>query len=264
MSGKVALVTGANRGIGKEIVKSLAPHFDVVYLTARDGKRGIAARDELGDDKVKFLQLDICDEQSICKVKEFVVKEHGKLDVLVQNAAIAGDRGIKAAQAEAIMRTNFWGSRMILEHFLDVMAPHGRIVLLSSMISQRTLNNFKRAPHVAEELSQNNRSLTVDRLEQLANEFVADFDANKVGWPRSAYGVSKLMVNALARIFGRRAEQLQNGLLVNCCCPGFVATSLSRGNPNAKKTPTEGAQNALYLATLPPGTRLQGIYLSDA
>jgi len=65
-------------------------------------------------------------------------------------------------------------------------------------------------------------------------------------------------------IFRRKAKEDGKGVLINCCCPGFVNTELSKGNPNATKSPQEGAQNALALALLPPGVNIQGTYLSDA
>ena len=105
------------------------------------------------------------------------------------------------------METNFWGNLNILKNFYDSISRNGRVVLLSSMISQRTFYNFKNPKlknyKTAEyELSQTNVNLTLERLEELAKDFGQDFAKNEHGWPRSAYGVSKLMVNAITRIFG--------------------------------------------------------------
>ena len=74
------------------------------------------------------------------------------------------------------------------------------------MISQKTLYNFKKPTlknfsNFEFELGQNNLNLTLERLEELANDFIEDFNKNEHGWPRTAYGVSKLMVNAMTRIF---------------------------------------------------------------
>lgn len=102
---RVAVVTGANRGIGFEIVRGLVragldgdvqpaiPRFDVVYLTARNEERGLAAVNQLDNERVKFHQLDITDIRSVVTFRDYLVEKYGEIDVLVQNAAIAGKKG---------------------------------------------------------------------------------------------------------------------------------------------------------------------------
>jgi NAD(P)-dependent dehydrogenase (short-subunit alcohol dehydrogenase family) len=85
---RVALVTGANRGIGREVVRQLIEHGFRTILTARDEERGRAAADELG---AEFGRLDVADDASVDRCFQTVDGQHGRLDVLINNAAIDYD-----------------------------------------------------------------------------------------------------------------------------------------------------------------------------
>ena len=164
------------------------------------------------------------------------------------------------------MAVNFWSTKKLIEICLPIMQSDGRIVVLSSMISQKTLYNTKNQD-LLEELSPNNIHLTLDRLEFLAKEFLEDFPKSgkgAIGWPKSSYGVSKQLLNCLVRILSKDAKNLEKRLLINSCCPGFCSTDLSKGNPNAKKSPEDGAQNVVNLAILPKGVKINGVFLCDA
>ncbi|KAJ0970140.1 hypothetical protein J5N97_023017 [Dioscorea zingiberensis] len=92
-SKRIAVVTGANKGIGLEIVKQLASNGVMVLLTARDVKRGTEAVEKLkesGFSDVVFHQLDVADTSSIASLADFIKTQFGKLDILVNNAAILG------------------------------------------------------------------------------------------------------------------------------------------------------------------------------
>ncbi|KAJ0970120.1 hypothetical protein J5N97_022997 [Dioscorea zingiberensis] len=92
-SRRVAVVTGANKGIGLEIVKQLASNGVMVLLTARDVKRGTEAVEKLkesGFSDVVFHQLDVADTSSIASLADFIKTQFGKLDILVNNAAVSG------------------------------------------------------------------------------------------------------------------------------------------------------------------------------
>ena len=146
------------------------------------------------------------------------------------------------------------------------MKVDGRIVVLSSMISQKTLYNCKNK-NLLDELSPNNRNLSLERLEILAKEFLEDFPKSgkgATGWPKSSYGVSKLLLNCLIRVLSKTAKIQERSILINCVCPGFCSTDLSRGNPRATKAPENGAQSAVNLAILSSGVKLNGLFLCDA
>uniref|UniRef100_A0A673SZG0 Carbonyl reductase 1 n=1 Tax=Suricata suricatta TaxID=37032 RepID=A0A673SZG0_SURSU len=129
---RVALVTGANKGIGFAIVRDLCRKFsgDVV-LTARDEARGRAAVQQLQAEGLspRFHLLDIDDLQSIRALRDFLLKEYGGLDVLVNNAGIAfrGQNHIPLPiKAEVTMKTNFFGTRDVCTELLPLVKPQGR------------------------------------------------------------------------------------------------------------------------------------------
>lgn len=254
---RVALVTGANKGIGFAITRDLCRKFlGVVVLTARDEARGKAAVQQLQAEGLspRFHQLDIDDLQSIRALRDFLLKEYGGLDVLVNNAGIAfknADPTPFHIQAEVTLKTNFFGTQDVCTELLPLMKPQGRVVNVSSMLSLRALKNC------SPELQQKFRSdtITEEELVGLMNKFVEDTKKGvheKEGWPNSAYGVSKIGVTVLSRIHARKLNEQRKGdkILLNACCPGWVRTDMA--GPKATKSPEEGAETPVYLALLPP------------
>ncbi|XP_045859555.1 carbonyl reductase [NADPH] 1 [Meles meles] len=253
---RVALVTGSNKGIGFAIVRDLCRQFsgDVV-LTAREEARGRAAVQQLQAEGLspRFHLLDIDDLQSIRALRDFVRKEYGGLDVLVNNAGIAfktNDPTPFHIQAEVTMKTNFFGTRDVCTELLPLMRPQGRVVNVSSMVSLRALKNC------SPELQRKFRSETIteEELVGLMNKFVEDTKKGvhrKEGWPDTAYGVTKIGVTVLSRIHARNLSKHRKGdkILLNACCPGWVRTDMA--GPKATKSPEEGAETPVYLALLP-------------
>ncbi|XP_020769537.2 carbonyl reductase [NADPH] 3 isoform X1 [Odocoileus virginianus] len=254
---RVALVTGANKGIGFAIARDLCREFpgDVV-LTARDEARGRAAVQQLQAEGLspRFHQLDIDDLQSIRALRDFLRKEYGGLNVLVNNAGIAfktDDPTPFDIQAEVTLKTNFFATRNVCNELLPIVKPHGRVVNVSSSQGSQALENC------SEDLQEKFRckTLTEEDLVDLMKKFVED-TKNEVhereGWPSSAYGVSKLGVTVLSRILARRLEEKRKAdrILLNACCPGWVKTDL--GGAHASRTVEEGAETPVYLALLPP------------
>ncbi|XP_059133355.1 carbonyl reductase [NADPH] 1-like [Peromyscus eremicus] len=272
---QVALVTGANKGIGFAITRVLCQKFsgDVV-LTARDKARGKAAMQQLQAEGLspRFHQLDIDDLQSIRALRDFLRREYRGLDVLVNNAGISTwpknkpprrDDFFKDTQqggtdlthfyiqAEAAMKTNFFGTQAVCMELLPLIKPQGRVVNVSSMMSLRALK--KCSP----ELQQKFRSdtITEEELVGLMNKFMEDMKKGvheKEGWPDSAYAVTKIGVTVLSRIHARKLSEQRRGdkILLNACSPGWVRTDM--GGLKSTKSPEEGAETPVYLALLPP------------
>uniref|UniRef100_A0A8C0PLZ2 Carbonyl reductase (NADPH) n=1 Tax=Canis lupus familiaris TaxID=9615 RepID=A0A8C0PLZ2_CANLF len=221
---RVALVTGANKGIGFAIARELCRQFsgDVV-LTARDEARGRAAVQQLQAEGLspRFHLLDIDDLQSIRALRDFLRKEYGGLDVLVNNAGIAfktndptpfhiqaevtmktnffGTRDVCTEllplmkpqaddptplhiQAEVTLKTNFFGTRDICTELLPLVKPQGRVVNVSSVMGFVTLKQC--SPELQQKFT--SEAITEEELGMLMDKFVEDVKNGvhkKEGWP---------------------------------------------------------------------------------
>ena len=210
----VALVTGANRGIGREVARQLAERDYTVLLTARDEDKARAAAEELNGD-VRALALDVSDPAGIAAAVERVAADPGSLDVLVNNAGAGADFGVSGTEPDfgAIQEsldTNFFGAYRLTVALLPLLrrSEHPRVVSVSSGMGG-----------------------------------VAEMG----GWS-PGYRVSKASLNAMTRILS--TELADEGVLVNSACPGFVATDMG-GPMGATKSVEDGAAGVVWLATLP-------------
>jgi NAD(P)-dependent dehydrogenase (short-subunit alcohol dehydrogenase family) len=212
---RVALVTGANRGIGLEVCRQLGERGYAVILTARDEQKGWAAAEPLrrGGIDVHVQRLDVADDASVREAAAAVERSPGRLDILVNNAGILYDTWQHAAEADlAVVRqafeTNTLGPWRVTQSFLPLLrrSGHGRIVNVSSGAGQ-----------------------------------LSSLDGDT-----PAYAVSKTALNALTLMLA--AELKPARILVNAVCPGWVATDMggAGGRPVA-----EGAAGVVWAATLP-------------
>jgi len=254
---RVAVVTGANKGIGFEIVKHLvnSETQDVVYLTSRDEGRGRVAVDALKSEGVdaSFHQLDLESQESVDRFASHLKTNHGGLDVLVNNAGIAYKRDSTAPfdeQARVTMDTNFFGTLRVCEALVPLVRDGGRVVHVSSQVGHMAFG--KLAPDLQNQFDSKN--LTKNDLVSLITSFVAEAQTDShlaKGWPNTAYGVSKIGVTALAGVQQREYDRVHpgNDVIFSACCPGFCDTDMtSHKGPRPAK---EGADVAFYLATLP-------------
>lgn len=213
---RVALVTGANRGVGLEICRQLGATGYKVVLTARDPDKGAKAAANLQKEGVEafFQELDVTQPASARQAAAFVAGELGRLDALVNNAAIAIDpRELLATVDPDVMRrtleTNLFGVLACCQAFLPIMKQqgYGRIVNVSS-----GRGSFSR-----------------------------------LGSGGPCYRISKAAVNALTVILADEVKEMN--ILVNAMTPGWVRTRL--GGLKAPRSISEGAETAVWLATLP-------------
>ena len=202
--GKVAIVTGANKGIGFAIVKGLAKVFDGdVFLTARNIERGMAAVKALEDEniKVKFHQLDIDDPKSNATIAAFIKEEYGGIDILVNNAAIAFKQAATepfGLQAKETVATNYFSVKNTCEHLFPLLKSGARVVNVSS-----SAGFLIRIQDQGLKQQFANENLTYDELDGLMNEFIEsaqDGSHAQKGWPNSTYVVSKVGLSAMSRI----------------------------------------------------------------
>ncbi|PKV83940.1 SDR family oxidoreductase [Streptomyces sp. TLI_146] len=223
----IALVTGANKGIGFEIARQLQEHGVTVLLAARDEERGKAAAAKLG---VPFVRLDVTDPDSIKKAATWVDLAYGRLDVLVNNAGISvpNDENLPSATSIDTMRTiyetNVFGVVAVTNAFLPLLrkSPAGRIVNQSSEMGS-----------LAYALDQNHPIWPVNNL---------------------AYNSSKTALNMVTVSYAK--ELWGTPIKVNAVAPGWCRTDITGGE--GFKSAEQGAAIAVKLATLdadgPTGT----------
>eukprot|EP00210_Caulerpa_lentillifera_P001284 g1238.t1 len=253
---KVAVVTGANKGLGYCTTKQLCRRFDgVVLLTARDSGRGHAAVAELRQEGLHpvFHELDVTSLDSIRRLKSFIKANFGRVDVLVQNAGIACEDtfdGPDPSQVEKTIDTNFTGALEVFKELRPLLKSGARVVNVTSGMGKLEILGPELRVKFADP------HLTEDQLVQLINEYLErsmDNDFHKHGWPNSPYGVSKLALIALTKVQARQLER--NGLenvLVSSVSPGWVRTDM--GGCNAPVSPDQGARSIVEIAFLPKCT----------
>ena len=217
---RIVLVTGANRGIGREIVRQVAHAGDIALLSARNvdqarseadaEEEAVAAAGNSG--RVEVVPLDVTDSASVDHAAAQVTERHGRLDVLINNAAIHYDtwqRGVEADLqiAQEAWQTNVLGAWRVAQAFVPLLrrSDHPRLVNVSSEAGSLT----------------------------------------SMGSGAPAYAITKAALNALTRVL---ADELRSdGVLVNAVCPGWVVTDMGGrgGRPVAA-----GAASVLWAVNL--------------
>ncbi|NYH26091.1 SDR family oxidoreductase [Paraburkholderia bryophila] len=236
----IALVTGANQGIGLQIAKDLAAHGFTVLVGSRDVERGAVAAREVGAD-ARALQLDVTDQASITAAAERIRTELGRLDVLINNAAISNTNkqpgqsveeyakttrpsNVSLDEMRAVWDTNVFGVLAVYQAMLPLLrrASAARIVNVSSGVGSLTTNSDPAFPYRA------------------------------IFGP--VYPASKTALNALTLAMALELEP--EGIKVNAVSPGFTKTNLN--GYAGTETVEEGAREAVRVALLgadgPTGT----------
>jgi NAD(P)-dependent dehydrogenase (short-subunit alcohol dehydrogenase family) len=206
---RIALVTGANKGIGLEIVRQLAAAGLRVVLSARDAARGKEALATVRGD-VSFLQMNVADDESIDKAAEEYANRREPLDVLINNAAIYidDDSNILAVSRSRLMetlQTNTFGAIRVTQAFLPFLKKGARVINLSSGYGE---------------------------IDGLTSEV-------------PSYCLSKLALNGVTIMLDQALRS--RGISVYAMSPGWVRTDM--GGPNARRSVEEGADTAVWLAT---------------
>ncbi|PJF02542.1 SDR family NAD(P)-dependent oxidoreductase [Acinetobacter seifertii] len=236
---RIALVTGANQGIGKQIAKELVNNGFLVFIGSRNLNSGEIAAEEIGKNTIA-IQLDVTDQGSIDKAAKYIQDNFGHLDVLVNNAGISrpikpntslkemqsGDKVTLTSISDirSIFETNVFGVVAVTKTMLPLIrnSKAGRIVNISSAGGSLTLKNDS-----------------------------SDYSRNYVG----IYQISKTALNAVTQAFAIELEDTK--IKVNAACPGFTATNLSNFAEGAGSV-EDAAREPIRLALLdekgPTGT----------
>ena len=233
---KIALVTGANKGIGYEVAKGLAKQQMTVWQGCRDIARAEKAASQLAEEGLAAtpIHLDVTDPDTIAAAAAQIDQAHGKLDVLVNNAGIAREWQFKPSQVDldlvkAIYETNLFGPMAVIQALLPLLlrSSGGRIVNVSSSLGSLTLTS-----DTASELS---------RLQALG------------------YCSSKSALNAVTVQFAN--ELRGTPVKINAVCPGYVATDLN--GHSGPRTPEQGARIAIEMAMIPQDGPTGGYFNED-
>ena len=230
---RVALVSGANRGLGYAISRQLGDQNITVILGTRNPNKGAAACSRLQEKglDVHFELLDVTDDKSIKAAIENIRDQFGRLDILVNNAGIMIDgeadaRNVDQKTIQQTLQTNVMGPLLLCQNCIFLMKTmgYGRIVNMSS---------------------------TLGSLAEIADP--------KSGYAQvrtPAYRLSKAALNCVTTLLAKEVHD--DNILINSACPGWVRTDM--GGDQAPLTPEQGADTPVWLATLPDGGPTGGFY----
>jgi NAD(P)-dependent dehydrogenase (short-subunit alcohol dehydrogenase family) len=255
---RVALVTGANQGLGLALVEGLAQELqadDFVYLTGRNGSRVAAAREQVGDVRasVRTRILDVRDPISIDQLASELAAVHGGLDILFSNHyARVMPTDSPAEVVSGFVDTNNLGTTRLLRAFAPILRSGGRLLVVASTYGSL----IALPPQLHPRFTTNTMSLEDLDATMLAwRDEVIDGKARDEGWPEFINIPSKVGQVAAMRILARdrRALDLQNGTLVAAVCPGMIDTGASRPwfDMTDAQTPEQAAAALLRLAIDP-------------
>lgn len=230
---RVAVITGSHRGLGLEIAKKLAKADDIqVIISSRGEPEGLETQSKLAQVGlgVDYHQLDVTNEQSVTKFTEFLRQKYGRVDILVNNAGINPAKQLEEGSLLTVK----------LDTLLSTFAVNtvGVLRICQALIPLMQEHNYGRIVNVSTEMAS---------MSQLASDY----------YPLApSYRLSKIGLNGLTCLLAK--ELKGTNILVNSYSPGWMKTDM--GGDDAPFTPEEGAETAVYLATLPDGGSQGGFF----
>ncbi len=236
---RTILITGANRGIGLETAHQLAQDPDSLVLAAARNPDGAGELSNLaerhGPERLRITQLDVGSRESIAACGRYVRDNGIRLDVLINNAGVYTGGKNPAADAEQVMRVNYYGPKFLSMELRESMGAEGLVVNVSSGMGE--LSGFSRP--AAEELLR--EDITESELDELANHYAEQGARGPCsGWISNPYSASKAVLNTLTRIRFRGGENMVS------VCPGWVRTAM--GGAGASRSVGKGAETIVWLA----------------
>lgn len=265
----IALVTGGNKGIGKAIARQLGYQLGFqVVIGCRDDKLGRAAANELEAEGCNVIShhLDLTDITSVTSLQHFIEQRYGKLDILVNNAAICfNDPTLYGKcsftsfreQAEPTLKTNFYGTLNLTEALLPALrlSSSPRIINIASGAGRLSI---LRSKEKVESFTASN--IQLNQLKDLMGQFESDVKNGvhlENGWPNTCYGMSKLAIIAMTKILARDEPYI----MVNSVDPGYCKTDQ---NANQGILSVDfGAKTPVWLSQLPKENFVTGLHFYD-
>jgi len=256
MTARIALVTGANQGIGLALVEGLAARLspaDLVLLTGRNDRRvadatALVAKAPDTRSRVEGRTLDVSDARAVAALAAELTESHGGVDIVVSNAAarLTPDRS-QSEQADEFINVANGGTHAMLGSFGPILRPGGRLIVVASSLG--TLG------HLNPRLHPRFDGASLEQVEDVVESWRAAIHsgtAEELGWPRWLNVPSKVAQVAAVRALAarRRERDAEEGTLLAAVCPGLVDTPASRpwfGDFSQARTPAQAAEPILDL-----------------
>eukprot|EP00092_Neocalanus_flemingeri_P038019 GFUD01041388.1.p1 GENE.GFUD01041388.1~~GFUD01041388.1.p1 ORF type:complete len:304 (-),score=65.76 GFUD01041388.1:95-1006(-) len=276
---KVALITGASRGVGYAAAKKLCEKFPgaTIYLTTKNSEITPALNKQMKDDfagsseHCEYLHLDVTNTDNIAEIKELIKTRHETLDILINNAGVflvpdTSSPEVFGHQATSILGANYWGVKNMVNGLQDIFTPAARLVNMSSHLGHLSLINgeAKQSLHLREMLA--SPDLSEKDLDGMMKEF--ETLAGKggwvaAGWPNCAYTVSKVGINAYTRVLQKRFDEEGNEVVVNSIHAGTKHSKIHQASvismedgayavANCACVPAKGLKGAILWHNLTP------------
>jgi len=259
---KIALITGANQGLGLALVRCLSREWGeqgIVYLGARNQERGEEAVALLQAEGLspRLAVIDVTDDASIEACAHNIQEQHGGIDVVISNAAARIDPNVPSSeQITDFVNTNNHGTVRMLRAFTPLLSDGARLLVVASAYgSLRYL-----PPHLHQHFNETTMSLEdVETVMDAYAQAVQAGTAEQEGWPDWINIPSKVGQVTAVRVLARDVQENERkrDLLINAVCPGLVDTAASRpwfNNMTEAQSPDEAAEDVIWLVTLPSGT----------